>query len=184
MYVLRPFYVFAPLVALRLLFLVPSARLELAQLSPLPPQDSVSTNFTTTAVTKKSFCRSLRNVLLRRCWRCRRSRCPGCWRCLFRSAFFLRCIVGFRRRAHALHDAARYARRFRRVIRKRDARRKKHRCRNGSGAAQKVRRSRRTKYATGRATAECSAHVGPFTLLQEHEHDERDRCQHVYRKHD
>jgi len=29
---------------------VPSARLELAQLSPLPPQDSVSTNFTTTAV--------------------------------------------------------------------------------------------------------------------------------------
>jgi hypothetical protein len=28
---------------------VPSARLELAQLSPLPPQDSVSTNFTTTA---------------------------------------------------------------------------------------------------------------------------------------
>src|SRR5437763_16483788 len=32
------------------LFLVPTARLELAQLSPLPPQDSVSTNFTTTAV--------------------------------------------------------------------------------------------------------------------------------------
>ena len=30
--------------------LVPSARLELAQLSPLPPQDSVSTNFTTTAL--------------------------------------------------------------------------------------------------------------------------------------
>jgi hypothetical protein len=28
---------------------VRSARLELAQLSPLPPQDSVSTNFTTTA---------------------------------------------------------------------------------------------------------------------------------------
>ena len=33
----------------RLVCLVPSARLELAQLSPLPPQDSVSTNFTTTA---------------------------------------------------------------------------------------------------------------------------------------
>ncbi len=30
--------------------LVPTARLELAQLSPLPPQDSVSTNFTTSAV--------------------------------------------------------------------------------------------------------------------------------------
>ena len=29
--------------------LVPAARLELAQLSPLPPQDSVSTNFTTSA---------------------------------------------------------------------------------------------------------------------------------------
>jgi hypothetical protein len=28
---------------------VPTARLELAQLSPLPPQDSVSTNFTTSA---------------------------------------------------------------------------------------------------------------------------------------
>ena len=32
--------------------MVPSARLELAQLSPLPPQDSVSTNFTTTAAFK------------------------------------------------------------------------------------------------------------------------------------
>ena len=30
--------------------LVPTARLELAQLSPLPPQDSVSTNFTTSAL--------------------------------------------------------------------------------------------------------------------------------------
>jgi hypothetical protein len=29
---------------------VPTARLELAQLSPLPPQDSVSTNFTTSAL--------------------------------------------------------------------------------------------------------------------------------------
>ena len=35
------------------LSLVPSARLELAQLSPLPPQDSVSTNFTTTASISK-----------------------------------------------------------------------------------------------------------------------------------
>jgi hypothetical protein len=30
--------------------LVPTARLELAQLAPLPPQDSVSTNFTTSAL--------------------------------------------------------------------------------------------------------------------------------------
>src|SRR5574343_305370 len=30
-------------------FMVPTARLELAQLAPLPPQDSVSTNFTTSA---------------------------------------------------------------------------------------------------------------------------------------
>src|SRR5438876_6432659 len=30
--------------------LMPTARLELAQLSPLPPQDSVSTNFTTSAL--------------------------------------------------------------------------------------------------------------------------------------
>jgi hypothetical protein len=29
---------------------VPTARLELAQLSPLPPQDSVSTNSTTSAM--------------------------------------------------------------------------------------------------------------------------------------
>ena len=33
----------------RMQILVPTARLELAQLSPLPPQDSVSTNFTTSA---------------------------------------------------------------------------------------------------------------------------------------
>jgi hypothetical protein len=32
--------------------LVPTARLELAQLSPLPPQDSVSTNFTTSALSQ------------------------------------------------------------------------------------------------------------------------------------
>src|SRR3569623_1078340 len=32
--------------------LVPTARLELAQLSPLPPQDSVSTKFTTSALAK------------------------------------------------------------------------------------------------------------------------------------
>ena len=44
-----------------ILLLVPSARLELAQLSPLPPQDSVSTNFTTTAVTYYLFY-LLRNV--------------------------------------------------------------------------------------------------------------------------
>jgi hypothetical protein len=31
-------------------YLVPTARLELAQLAPLPPQDSVSTNFTTSAL--------------------------------------------------------------------------------------------------------------------------------------
>ena len=36
--------------------MVPSARLELAQLSPLPPQDSVSTNFTTTAAFKCLNC--------------------------------------------------------------------------------------------------------------------------------
>ncbi len=31
-------------------YLVPTAGLEPAQLSPLPPQDSVSTNFTTSAI--------------------------------------------------------------------------------------------------------------------------------------
>jgi hypothetical protein len=36
--------------SLSICVMVPSARLELAQLSPLPPQDSVSTNFTTTAL--------------------------------------------------------------------------------------------------------------------------------------
>lgn len=41
-----------PLLAFFLL--VPTARLELAQLSPLPPQDSVSTNFTTSA--KDQYC--------------------------------------------------------------------------------------------------------------------------------
>ncbi len=34
--------------------MVPTARLELAQLSPLPPQDSVSTNFTTSAEHKNT----------------------------------------------------------------------------------------------------------------------------------
>ncbi len=35
-------------------YLVPTARLELAQLAPLPPQDSVSTNFTTSAEARYS----------------------------------------------------------------------------------------------------------------------------------
>lgn len=38
--------------------MVPSARLELAQLSPLPPQDSVSTNSTTTAFLRLKSLRS------------------------------------------------------------------------------------------------------------------------------
>jgi len=38
--------------------LVPTARLELAQLSPLPPQDSVSTNFTTSALSQALQARS------------------------------------------------------------------------------------------------------------------------------
>ena len=41
--------------------MVPTARLELAQLSPLPPQDSVSTNFTTTAGCTGPAC--MRNTL-------------------------------------------------------------------------------------------------------------------------
>jgi hypothetical protein len=35
---------------LSVFLLVPTTRLELVQLSPLPPQDSVSTNFTTSAL--------------------------------------------------------------------------------------------------------------------------------------
>ena len=45
-------------------FLVPTARLELAQLSPLPPQDSVSTNFTTSAALE--FLASARMRMARR----------------------------------------------------------------------------------------------------------------------
>ena len=42
----------------KLQFLVPTARLELAQPKPLPPQDSVSTNFTTSASckTRQFYC--------------------------------------------------------------------------------------------------------------------------------
>jgi hypothetical protein len=35
--------------------LVPTGRLELPRLSPLPPQDSVSTNFTTSAVRESNY---------------------------------------------------------------------------------------------------------------------------------
>jgi hypothetical protein len=48
---------------LRFSCLVPSARLELAQLSPLPPQDSVSTNFTTTAQHQKLYLKGLSHPL-------------------------------------------------------------------------------------------------------------------------
>ena len=39
---------------------MPTARLELAQLSPLPPQDSVSTNFTTSALS----CNPVKQLLI------------------------------------------------------------------------------------------------------------------------
>ena len=57
------------------LVLVPTARLELAQLSPLPPQDSVSTNFTTSARLRivaratSSLARADMNNLI--CWQAR-----------------------------------------------------------------------------------------------------------------
>ena len=41
-------------------YLVPTARLELAQLSPLPPQDSVSTNFTTSAALESAASAGMR----------------------------------------------------------------------------------------------------------------------------
>ena len=47
-----------------LFILVPTARLELAQLSPLPPQGSVSTNSTTTAVFCLKCMRSLQFIAI------------------------------------------------------------------------------------------------------------------------
>lgn len=44
--------------------LVPTARLELAQLSPLPPQDSVSTNFTTSAFLSQNLLHQETKILL------------------------------------------------------------------------------------------------------------------------
>ncbi|CAI8902312.1 hypothetical protein EMIT0158MI4_20280 [Burkholderia ambifaria] len=52
--------------------LVPTARLELAQLSPLPPQDSVSTNFTTSALQGRNS-----SVTLRVCEGGMTKSCPG-----------------------------------------------------------------------------------------------------------
>jgi hypothetical protein len=44
---------------------VPTARLELAQLSPLPPQDSVSTNFTTSAHLNNKYYDSKPKIIAR-----------------------------------------------------------------------------------------------------------------------
>ena len=44
--------------------MVPSERLELSRLSSLPPQDSVSTNSTTTAKTNQGCLRAPRSSLL------------------------------------------------------------------------------------------------------------------------
>ena len=45
------------------LILVPTTRLELVQLAPLPPQDSVSTNFTTSALRPLFYCVLLRLLM-------------------------------------------------------------------------------------------------------------------------
>jgi hypothetical protein len=87
--------------------LVPTVRLELTRLSPPPPQDGVSTNFTTSA------------------------------------------------------------------------REKKHHRQHGGRAAQKISRAGRAEHAARRTAAEGGAHVGPFSMLQQHQRHDRDRRPHM-----
>src|SRR5262249_17534306 len=154
--------------------LVPTVRLELTRLTPLPPQDSVSTNSTTSAL----FRYLARLGAAVRC----RSR-----RRLSRCALGLRDLGRFRRRLgllvhHALLHQVPRSTAAAREISKPQARQEKDGRQDGRCARQEVRRPCRAEQAARRPAPERGAHVRTLAMLQQYKADERGRDQNMHRQ--
>src|SRR5436190_2051226 len=148
--------------------MVPSKRLELLRLSALPPQDSVSTNSTTTAfgtlALRQTLIRDLRGFL-------RGRRCRGSWR---RGLHFALLVHGgFDPRGHAARPGRR------RIISESEAGCEEDRCQHRRRTREEVGRARRAEEAARGAAAERRAHVGALAVLQQHEDDDAARGEHV-----
>ncbi len=150
--------------------MVPTARLELAQPRSLPPQDSVSTNSTTSA---KGLAPDryyllwniphLRTGIL--AWHLRR-----------------RCGLSFRRyrNLYTLKHASRWPVLLKCEIGKRQAGQEKQGGQHRGATAQKVGRSAGAKQAARRTASKCRTHVRTFALLQEHQRNQRNSHNNVY----
>src|SRR5574340_123524 len=146
-----------------LVYLVPMSRLELLRLSPPPPQDGVSTNFTTSAI--ETCLRHRPQPLIRDLPSLRAGAARG------------RGALGTTRRNHrprlrflGFHDAHRLIL-LAGKIGQPHAGEEKYRRQNGRGPAQEIGRAARTEQAAGRAAAKGGAHVGALAVLHQHQAD-------------
>ncbi len=140
---------------------------------PLPPQDSVSTNSTTSAKNFKSIIHS--------------------WHI---TAFDGRLSTGRHKRWHITHSLRRKhlnSRRnsikhtaatvtIRRDIKQRNTRGEKSSDQGCGQANHKATRTRRTKYSARRTTAKSSTRIGAFTVLNKHHTDDTNGQKHVHYK--
>ena len=146
--------------------MVPGAGLEPAQLSPLPPQDSVSTNFTTRATTLLEIGECI--VLPTLC-----------------STFAGRFGIGRSRFGSGLLNLrnARLTSNLRSLFREhreREACYKKHDSEQSSGTGQKAATALAAKHRLGGATAECRTGVRTLTLLDQHKTHKANGDDNVY----
>src|SRR5215470_16729359 len=145
--------------------MVPMVRLELTRLSPPPPQDGVSTNFTTSAISphrpgsggrRAPPARSLRNVL--------GLRIPCCRRGLSRFRWGRGSLGGWPLGRRHVHDAARL-RLVADHVGETHAGQKEHGSQHCRGAAEKVGRTRRAEQAARGTAAERRTHVRTLAVL-------------------
>ena len=170
--------------------MVPTAGLEPAQVAPLAPQTSASTNFATSARINKNSCTKLfRRLARRRCRRRRSRRTSRCRRCGYRRSRrwcrSTRCGGGRRSRGaqqRPLQHTAGLARRTGAHVRQQQAGCEKQPReysgqlgKQGAGAA-------RTEDGAGRARAEARARFRAFATLQQDEADNHECKQHVHRQ--
>lgn len=156
--------------------MVPRTGLEPARLAPLPPQGSVYTNFTTWAYFL---------ALLLRCSRYRRN-VPGSRRgIVLDSRHLVNCFcrdIRSRNFSCILHrhiDKACTGRMIFRNHRQRQAGREKNRGEYRRRARQHIAGTAATEQGLRCAGAERCAHIGAFALLDQHQTDNAQRCQHM-----
>ena len=162
-------------------------RLELIRPKSLPPQDSVYTNFTTSALPQPAGGQIEESSLSRR--RCQ-TRSPGnilrlrIWICRdFALLNTTRRRRWNRRRFYRIlhHTASRFWRAGS-EIGQRKAGRKEDRGQHRGGATEEIRRTRGAEKAARSTAPEGGTHVGTLAVLHQHKADHTDRRQDVHRQ--